>query len=72
LPKVPHPCGFQGAGFDYSLLTAPRRRWCPNRLERALDAILAEHKRNQLVAEANERFVTTGITIKDVFGKLAK
>jgi hypothetical protein len=41
-------------------------------IERALDAILAEHKRNQLVAEANERFVTSGITVKDVFGKLAK
>jgi hypothetical protein len=41
-------------------------------IERALDAILAEHKRNQLVAEANERFVASGITVKDVFGKLAK
>jgi hypothetical protein len=33
-------------------------------IERALDAILAEHKRNQLVAKANERFVASGITIK--------
>jgi hypothetical protein len=41
-------------------------------IERALDAVLAEHKRNRLVSEANERFVTSGITIKDVFGKLAK
>jgi hypothetical protein len=41
-------------------------------IERALDAILEEHQRNQLVAEANERFVTSGITIKDVYGKLAK
>jgi hypothetical protein len=41
-------------------------------IERALDAILAEHKRNQLAAKANERFVTSGITIEDVFDKLAK
>ena len=41
-------------------------------IERALDAILAEHKRNQLVAAAIERFVTSGTTVKDVFGKLAK
>jgi hypothetical protein len=41
-------------------------------IERALDAIPAEHKRNQLVSKANERFVTSGITIKDVYGKLAK
>jgi hypothetical protein len=41
-------------------------------IERALDAILAEHKRNQLVAEANERFVSSGITVKDVFRKMAK
>jgi len=40
--------------------------------ERALDAILAEHQRNQLVAEANELFVTSGISIKDVYGKLPK
>jgi ribosomal protein S4 len=41
-------------------------------IERALDAVLAEHKRNQLVAAAHERFVASGITVKDVFGKLAE
>ena len=41
-------------------------------IERALDVILAEHKRNQLVAKAKERFVASGITIKDVFRKLAQ
>ena len=41
-------------------------------IERALDAVIAEHKRNQLAIEANERFVKSGIAIKDVYGKLAK
>jgi hypothetical protein len=41
-------------------------------IERALDAVIAEHKRNQLAIEANEQFVKSGIGIKDVYGKLAK
>ena len=41
-------------------------------IERALDAVIAEHKRNQLAVEANERFVKSGIAIKDVYDKLAK
>ena len=41
-------------------------------IERALDAVIAEHRRNQLTAEANERFVKSGIEIRDVYGKLAK
>jgi Holliday junction resolvasome RuvABC endonuclease subunit len=41
-------------------------------IERALDAVIAEHKRNQLAIEANERFVRSGIGIKDVYGKLAE
>jgi len=41
-------------------------------IERALDAVIDEHKRNQLAIEANERFVKSGIAIKDVYGKLAK
>jgi hypothetical protein len=41
-------------------------------IERALDAVIAEHKRNQLTTEANERFVKSGIGIKDVYGKLVK
>jgi hypothetical protein len=41
-------------------------------IERALDAVIAEHKRNQLTVEANERFVKSGIAIKDVYDKLAK
>lgn len=41
-------------------------------IERALDAVIAEHKRDQLTIEANERFVKSGIEIKDVYRKLAK
>ncbi len=39
-------------------------------IERALDLVLAEHKSNRLGAEANDRFVKSGIEIKDVYGKL--
>jgi hypothetical protein len=41
-------------------------------IERALDAVIAEHKRNQFAIDANERFVKSGIGIKDVYGKLVK
>lgn len=41
-------------------------------IERALDAVIAEHQRDQLTIEANERFVKSGIELRDVFGKLAK
>jgi hypothetical protein len=39
-------------------------------IERALDAILAEDERNRLVEEANERFLSSGVNIRDVYGKL--
>jgi hypothetical protein len=39
-------------------------------IERALDLVLSEHQRNRLTAKALERFVTSGIHIKDVYGKL--
>jgi hypothetical protein len=32
--------------------------------------VISEHERNRLVAEANERFVTSGIEIRDVYGTL--
>jgi hypothetical protein len=41
-------------------------------LERALDAVIAEHERNQVTREANERFLKSGIKIIDVYGKLAE
>jgi hypothetical protein len=39
-------------------------------IERALDLVLSEHERNQLAWEANERFLKSGIEIKDVYGKV--
>ena len=39
-------------------------------IERALDLVISEHVRIRLTAEANERFVTSGIDIKDVYGTL--
>jgi hypothetical protein len=41
-------------------------------IERALDAIIAEHRQNVLAVRANERFLKSGIEITDVYGKLAK
>jgi hypothetical protein len=35
-------------------------------IERALDFAINEHEKNRLVAEANERFVRSGIEIKDM------
>jgi hypothetical protein len=39
-------------------------------IERALDLAISEHKRNRLTTEANDRFVKSGITIKDVYDTL--
>jgi len=39
-------------------------------IERALDLAIAEHENNRLVLEATERFVKSGIDIKDVYGTL--
>jgi hypothetical protein len=41
-------------------------------IERALDFAIDEHEKNRLVAEANERFVRSGVEIKDVYGKLGE
>jgi hypothetical protein len=41
-------------------------------IERALDTVIAEHERNRRALLATERFLKSGIAIKDVFGKLAK
>jgi hypothetical protein len=40
--------------------------------DRALDPLIAEDERNRLTHEANERFVKSGIEIRDVYGKLAE
>jgi hypothetical protein len=39
-------------------------------VERALDLVIAEDERNRLAAAANERFLKSGVTIRDVYGKL--
>ena len=36
-------------------------------IERALDLVLSEHRRNRLAAEANDRFAASGAKIKDVY-----
>jgi hypothetical protein len=39
-------------------------------IERALDLVIAESERNRLAFEANERFIKSGVEIKDLYGKL--
>lgn len=39
-------------------------------IERALDMVLSEHERNRIVREAHERFIRSGVEIKDFYGKL--
>jgi len=41
-------------------------------IERALDLVIAEHESNRMAAEANDRFVKSGIQINDVYGKLGQ
>jgi hypothetical protein len=41
-------------------------------IDRALDLVISEHERNQLAVEANERFATSGIVIRDVYGTLGE
>lgn len=41
-------------------------------IERALDAVITEHERNEAAREANERFVKSGVVIRDVYGTLEK
>ena len=37
-------------------------------IERALDFAIVEHEKNRLVHQATERFIRSGIEIKDVYG----
>ena len=41
-------------------------------IERALGLVISEYKRNRIAAEANGRFVESGIEIKDIYGTLDK
>ena len=40
-------------------------------IERALDLAITEHKRNRLAWQATERFLKSGVEIRDVYGVLA-
>jgi hypothetical protein len=39
-------------------------------IERALDLLISEHKKNRVTARANERFLASGAVIKDIYGNL--
>lgn len=39
-------------------------------IERALDFVISEYEKNRIASEAHERFVKSGITLKDVYGTL--
>ncbi len=41
-------------------------------IDQALDVVITEHNRNRLTRRANERFVKSGIEVRDVYGKLAE
>ena len=41
-------------------------------IERVLDVVITEHMRNQLAVEANDRFVKSGVDIRDAYGTLDK
>jgi hypothetical protein len=39
-------------------------------IERALDFAISEDEKDRIAAEANERFIGSGVEIEDVYGKL--
>jgi hypothetical protein len=41
-------------------------------VERALDAVIAEDERNRKAVEAHERFLRSGIEIRDIYGVLER
>jgi len=41
-------------------------------IERALEQVISEHERQRRAWVATERFIKSGGTIKDVFGRLGK
>ena len=40
--------------------------------ERGLETTMTENERNRIARDANERFIKSGIEIRDVYGKLAE
>jgi hypothetical protein len=51
-------------------LSGKHSRPVTRKIKRALDLAITEADCNRLAAEANERFLQSGIEIKDVYGKL--
>ncbi|HEV2728787.1 MAG TPA: hypothetical protein VGV15_02045 [Terriglobales bacterium] len=49
---------------------ALRARTETEAIERALDLAIAEHERNRLTLEANDRFIKSGISIRDLYSTL--
>jgi hypothetical protein len=41
-------------------------------VERALDLAISEHQRNKLAEEANQKFLRSGIVIRDVLGAMSE
>jgi hypothetical protein len=39
-------------------------------IERALDFVIGEERKNRITSAANERFLKSGIQIRDVYGNL--
>ena len=50
-------------------LSAPRLK---QTIDLALDLVIAEHQKNRLALDANERFVKTGVEITDAYGVLGR
>jgi len=50
---------------------ALRARTETETIERALDLVISEYEKDRLTAAAQERFLKSGIQIRDVYGKLA-
>lgn len=40
-------------------------------IERALDLVIAEHERDRMAWEAHDRFLKSGMEIKDIYSKLS-
>ena len=47
-----------------------RAKTATEAIERALDFVIAEHQKNRWTLAATERFLKSGIDIKDVYGTL--
>lgn len=41
-------------------------------VERALDLAISEHQRNKLTEDANQKFLKSGVVIRDAFGALGR